>query len=177
MALFTFSDLAPAPASSELRAALRVNSDEPLLARRLRGVRRWDAGRRVVEIVVPSRLPERVRLRAEGLLRQNLDVVVPGFKYGEYGSEDLRTRYRATELVVLHGWSDGLDSPPEPADPAGMARLESDHDVAGQPFALVAFFDPPWLGRLHWLPWQGWLRLRTYWDSQPVRRWRADQSS
>jgi hypothetical protein len=105
MALFAFIDLQPAPATPELRDALGVSADEPLVARRLRGTGKWDRGRRVVEIVVPSRLPKEVQLRAGGLLCQNLDFTAPQFKYGEYHLGDLQEQLGANELVVLHDWA------------------------------------------------------------------------
>ena len=143
MALFAFIDLKPATATPELRAALQVPADEPLLARRLRGTGKWDMGRRAVEIVVPSRIPERVNLRAGGLLCGNVDFVAPHFKYGEYHEGDLRERYQADELVVLHDWAryEGPEYAPDPSAPDGLVLVSDSEEEHYHPFAVQAFFD------------------------------------
>lgn len=171
MALFSFCDLQPAPATPELRDALKVSGHEALLARRLQGTRRWDAGRRVVEIIVPSRLPEEVNLQAEGLLRQNLGLAAPDFTYGAYRHPALSKHYGVSELVILHLW--GADEEAFSLE-THAEDDELDWNLVWPSFAVVAFFDPPVWGRLHWLPWRLWLRLRSCRATEPLRRWRED---
>lgn len=181
MALFTFADLAAANPSPELRAALQVDADEPLLARRLRGVGKWDAGRLVVELVVPSRLLDGLNYRAEGLLDQVLDMLAPDFKYGEHFRTDLLKRYRADELAILHRWVENdnpADCPPDPTDPEWLAAIEWDRVLEPQPFALQVFYNPPRLRDVRYLPRRLRLRLRARRDPLPqaLRPDAADRS-
>jgi hypothetical protein len=148
MALFTFRDLQPAPATLELRAALGLSPKEPLLARRLRGTGKHDRGRRVIELVVPSRLPAKVSLRAEGLLCDNLDLAAPAFKYGEYFDGDLRERYHADEAVALHDWSRAVlpEYAPDPeaseGEVPGLVLVSETEDECFHVFAVQFFFEP-----------------------------------
>lgn len=176
MALFSFRDLQPVAYAPKLRAALEVDEHEPLLARRLRGTRRWDAGRRVVEIVVPYRLPEPVRLHAEGLLSQNLDLAAPDFKYGDYLDGDLAAHFQADQVLVLHDWAQAVtpEYAVDPDNPHDLLLVSETEDESFHRFALVCFFEPPAWRRLHWLPWRLWLRWRSRQVLGPLRRWRED---
>lgn len=140
VALFKVISVAPAQPSAELCSLLELANGEPVVLRRLRGVGRWDRGRRLEEFIASGRLPSHLDYRQHLTLSDLLDEQAPAFKYGEMYSGDLLKRYGLQEGVLLHQWVDNPNPVAEADEPDWMQSVEWDDDIVQRPFAALLFY-------------------------------------
>lgn len=140
MAMFEVTSVAQAQPSADLSSLLELADGEQVVLRTLRGVGRWDRGRRLEEFIASDRLPRHLDYGDDLTLSDLLDTQAPDFKYGQMYSGDLLVCHGLQEGVLLHQWVDNPNPQPEPDEPSWMQDIDWDTDIVEQPFAALLFY-------------------------------------